>query len=66
MQPLRTQRVYTMARSSQQMLARATREAEAMVDQTLADDLQEVTMRLAAIVRAAEQRRYRSPDRLAA
>lgn len=64
MRQLRLERVYSQARSSSQMLAQAQREAESLVDQTLSDDLLDVCLRLQAIVRACEQKRYRSPSPL--
>lgn len=58
------ERVYRMAKSATGLLCEAQREAEQMVHQDLADDLLEVCLKLRAIVKAAEQKRYRSPSPL--
>lgn len=60
------ERVYKQTASAAKMLGYAQREAEAMVNQDLADDLLEVLLRLGAIVRSLERNRYRSPERIAA
>lgn len=66
MRPIRLDRVYKQANSASQMLGYAQREAELMVDQTLADDLLAIHLRLQEVLRAAERKRYRSPLQRAA
>jgi len=60
---IRQERVYRQSLSSLRMLTRAAREAEQLVDQTLAEDLWSITQRLDAVTRAAAQRKYRSPSK---
>jgi hypothetical protein len=44
------------------MLVAAQREAESLSDQSLSDDLLQVSIELGRIVKAAEQQRYRRPN----
>lgn len=47
-----------MANSSLQMLYRAAQEAEALVDQGMAEDLHEACRLINEILKAAERRKY--------
>lgn len=55
---LRQTRVLHMTQSATGMLKRAQEEAEALQDQTMAEDLQVLVLAADRVLRAAERRRY--------